>query len=119
MPKELRTAFISYTRRGGAAVAERLRALLTDNGIRPWQDRTHLRGGEDYWQRIEEAIRACSYLVMVVTPDAFSEERRVLRREWYTARSAGTCVVPVKGSADMRLDSEALPRWLKSRHIVD
>ena len=78
-----------------------------------------MRGGEDFWQQIEQAIRRCSYLVMVLTPDAFGEERRVLRREWYTARSAGTCVVPIKGVPDMNLADDALPRWLKSRHIVD
>jgi WD40 repeat protein len=119
MPKEPRTAFISYTRQSGAAAAERLRHLLAANDIRPWQDRTHLRGGEDFWQQIEHAIRRCSYLVMVLTPDAFGEERRVLRREWYTARNAGTCVVPIKGIPDMNPADDALPHWLKSRHIVD
>jgi WD40 repeat protein len=119
MPKDPRTAFISYTRQSGAAAAERVRDLLVTNDIRPWQDRTHLRGGDDFWQQIEHAIRRCSYLVMVLTPDAFGEERRVLRREWYTARSAGTCVVPIKGIPDMNLADAALPRWLKTRHIVD
>jgi WD40 repeat protein len=119
MTKEPRTAFISYTRQGGAATAERVRHLLATNDIKPWQDRTHIRGGEDFWQQIERAIRRCSYLVMVLTPDAFGEERHVLRREWYTARSAGTCVVPIKGIREMNLADNALPRWLKSRHIVD
>ena len=68
MPKDPRTAFISYTRQGGAAAAERVRHLLATNDIKPWQDRTHLRGGEDFWQQIEHAIRRCSYLVMVLTP---------------------------------------------------
>jgi WD40 repeat protein len=118
MAKEPRTAFISYARRGGSEAAERLRDLLAANDIRAWQDRTHLRGGDDFWQQIEQSIKRCSYLVMVVTPDAFDEERRILRREWYTARNAGTCVIPVKGVRDMDLD-DALPRWLKSRHVID
>ena len=78
MLKDPRTAFVSYTRQNGAAAAERVRDLLAMNGIKPWQDRTHLRGGEDFWQQIEKAIRRCSYLVMVLTPDAFGEERHVL-----------------------------------------
>ena len=119
MLKDPRTAFISYTRQSGAAAAERVRHLLAMNGITPWQDRTHLRGGEDFWQQIEHAIRRCSYLVMVLTPDVFGEERRVLRREWYTARNSGTCVVPIKGIPEMKLADDVLPRWLKSRHIVD
>ena len=119
MTKDPRTAFISYTRQSGAIAAERLRELLTNNGIKPWQDRTHLRGGDDFWQQIELAIRRCNYVVMVLTPDAFGEERQILRREWYTARSAGTCVVPIKGAPELNLSDNAIPRWIKSKHVVD
>ncbi|HEV8367688.1 MAG TPA: NB-ARC domain-containing protein, partial [Pyrinomonadaceae bacterium] len=119
MTKDSRTAFISYTRQSGAIAAERLRELLTNNGIKPWQDRTHLRGGDDFWQQIELAIRRCSYIVMVLTPDAFGEERQILRREWYAARSAGTCVVPIKGTPGLNLADDAIPRWIKSKHVVD
>jgi WD40 repeat protein len=119
MTKDPRTAFISYTRQNGAIAAERLRVLLTNNGIKPWQDRTHLRGGEDFWQQIEQAIRRCNYVVMVLTPDAFGEERQILRREWYTARSAGTCVVPIKGVPDLNFSDNNIPSWIKSKHVVD
>ena len=62
MTKEPRTAFISYTRQGGAATAERVRELLIKNDIKPWQDRTDLHGGDDFWQKIERTIKSCSYL---------------------------------------------------------
>jgi TIR domain len=86
MPKDPRTAFISYARKGGAAAADRVRELLVGNGITPWQDRTHLRGGDDFRTKIEQAIAAYSYVVMVLTPDAFGEERQFLRDEWHMTR---------------------------------
>src|SRR4051812_28439100 len=96
------SAFISYTRQGGAACAERLRALLAGHGIPVWQDRTHMVAGVDFWRQIESAVERCSHLVMVLTPDILEGDRRVLRQEWYTARRVGTCVIPVMGAPGMQ-----------------
>jgi hypothetical protein len=49
--------------RTAAKAAARARTL-TANGITVWQDRTHMRGGEDYWQQIEQAIERCGSLVI-------------------------------------------------------
>src|SRR5262245_44947128 len=119
MTKKAQTAFISYTRRSGSACADRLQTLLTDQGIGVWQDRTHMVAGVDFWRQIETAIESCSHLIMVLTPDAFEGDRQILRREWYTARKVGTCIIPVMGVPEMRADDERLPRWLPSRHIYN
>ena len=85
-------AFISYTRQQGARVANRVLDLLkTEHGFKIWQDCSHMRGGGDFWRQIREAIERANYLIMVLTPDAFEEDRRVLRDEWLTAR---TCRLP-------------------------
>jgi hypothetical protein len=83
MAKEPGTAFISYTRQGGAACAERLHRMLREQGLGVWQDRAQMIAGVDFWRQIEEAIERCSHLVMVLTPDCFEGDRRVLRQEWY------------------------------------
>jgi TIR domain len=74
MPRDY-DAFISYTRQQGASLAEVVLELLRGQDFKVWQDRTHMRGGEDFWRQIEAAIEHAHYLIMVLTPDAFEGDR--------------------------------------------
>ena len=78
MPREY-DAFISYTRQQGAPVAQQVLDLLKRLGFKIWQDRTHMRGGDDFWRQIETAIERAHYLIIVLTPDTFESDRVVLR----------------------------------------
>src|SRR5262249_21659058 len=54
-----------------------------------------------------------NYLIMVLTPDAFEGDRRVLRDEWLTARRAGCRVLPVEEHNAIRFSDPAVPTWLR------
>ena len=107
-------AFISYTRQQGAPLAQRVLDLLNDEHFKVWLDRSHMRGGEDFWRQIETAIERARYLIMVLTPDAFEGDRQVLRNEWLTARRRGCAVLPVfDGDSLVNFSSPTVPAWLK------
>ena len=112
-----RDAFVSYTRQQGAGVADETCRLIQDARLSVWQDRSHMRGGEDFRRQIEEAIEGCYYLVMVLTADAFRGDREVLRSEWLTARRRGVPILPVFRGLDWK--DEAVPRWLSRLHCHD
>jgi WD40 repeat protein len=110
-------AFISYTRQEGAGVAEETSSLIQGAGLSVWQDRSHMRGGEDFRRQIEEAIEGSHYVVMVLTADAFRGDREVLRGEWLTARRRGVPILPVFRGLDWK--DEAIPPWLSRLHCHD
>lgn len=97
-----RGVFISYSRSGGEAFAQRLRMRLEREGIPLWQDRVGLEGGRDWWLQITEALNKVEYMVLVMTPNALCSP--IIRKEWRYARQQGVCVYPVKGVADAKLD---------------
>jgi hypothetical protein len=49
---------------------------------------------------------------MVLTPDAFEGDRRVLRDEWLTARRRGCHVLPVHEQGAIDFSSPTMPPWL-------
>jgi hypothetical protein len=57
-PSEPSRVFISYARKDGAALAQRLHQDLTDEGFVVWLDVQRLTGGDIWRQEIAEAISA-------------------------------------------------------------
>lgn len=112
-------AFISYTRQQGTAVAKRVINLLQGENFRIWQDCSHMRGGDDFWRQIEEAIERARYLVMVLTPDAFTDDRTVLRNEWLTARRRGCRILPVFEAGAIDFNDLCTPAWLRKLDCYD
>ena len=91
--------FISYSRKDGQEFAAELRRDLEEKGFSLWQDLVALRGGQDWWSQIEEALRSktVEHFVLVVTPAA--HESGVIRREIRLARQEGKEVSPIKCSS--------------------
>ena len=113
-------AFISYTRQQGAVLAQSVFDLLKENQFKVWQDRIHMRGGEDFWYQIETAIENAHYLIMILTPDAFEGDRQILRDEWLTARRRGCAVIPVFSQTNpIDYASSSVPAWLKQIDCYD
>ncbi|HEX6318877.1 MAG TPA: toll/interleukin-1 receptor domain-containing protein [Burkholderiales bacterium] len=104
--------FISYARRDGAALAERLEADLRDRRHEPWRDRAEIEGGDDWSREIERAIDRCDGLVALLTKEAYGS--RICRAELQRALRKEKYVVPllVQKDADRPLDLEA-------RHYLD
>lgn len=107
--KERNGVFISYATGDGTAFAEGLRTALTTNKIDVWQDVIKLRGGDNWWQQIVEAITSVNYVLMVLTPLAL--ERATVQKEWRLARQEGVRVLPILASPDVPI--ERLPRWMQ------
>ncbi|MFN8529029.1 MAG: NB-ARC domain-containing protein [Anaerolineae bacterium] len=101
--------FISYATGDGTAFAEGLRAALTAHHIDVWQDVIKLRGGDNWWQQIVEAITSVKYVLMVLTPLALG--RPTVQKEWRLARQEGVRVLPILASPEVTIDS--LPRWMQ------
>ena len=104
--------FISYARRDGAALAQRLEVDLRQQGHEPWLDRTDIAGGESWSREIEDAINGCESLLAVLT--AGSYESSICRGEQLRALRRGKRIVPLlaQGSADR-------PVYLEGSHYLD
>jgi WD40 repeat protein len=111
--------FISYARSDGETAAHQLRQRLEleHPEITLWQDRVRMQGGVGWWKQIAEALESVEYLVLVMTPSAFSSE--TCQREWRYAKQHGVCVYPVIGSSAQDLNYDTIPRWMRNVHIYD
>jgi len=90
--------FISYARRDGAALAERLQSDLTKQGFDTWLDTQRLRGGATWTREIESALDQANYVLVLLTHGSYISE--ICRSEQLRALRKGTCVIPVKGQHD-------------------
>ena len=111
--------FVSYARSDGKASAKRLSERLRTEGFSLWRDLADMEGGRDWWQQIEEAIRAVEYLILVITKAALCSE--YVRKEWRFARQEGRCVIPILADKDLTgsVAFRALPGWMQRAHFVD
>jgi hypothetical protein len=73
--------------------AELLRIRLEQVGFTVWVDTSKLRAGEDWRTEIDESIRSCSALLVVVTPTARQSE--YVTYEWAFAWGVGVKVIPL------------------------
>jgi HEAT repeat protein len=107
-------AFISYARRDGRDLAERLYRALKENGLRPWRDERDLNPYQDMNVGIERAIRTARYVVVLLTPDVTREESFV-RREIVQSLLRKKPIIPLIGPdfdpADVPININGLT-WL-------
>jgi len=107
--------FISYARKDGEEFALKLLQEIEAENIPCWLDRAEMKGGQDWWNQIKDALNVVEYLVLVMTPGAIKSEWT--RKEWIYARQQGVCVFPV--IAAQGLDFKSLPRWMRDVHFYD
>jgi len=108
--------FISHATQDGTSFAQGLRAALEQEGVFVWQDVIQLPRavGDDWWKKITDAIDHVNYVIMIITPAAF--DRETVIKEWRYARRIGVCVIPVKASPD--LDLQTIPRWMSKAQFA-
>jgi len=83
--------FISYSREDGH-FAEILSEKIQSAGFVPWKDQ-ELRAGEEWRNKIDQAIKDSFVLISVLTPQ--SRTSGYLNYEWAFALGAGVVVVPL------------------------
>lgn len=84
--------FISYShedRFAAGALAQRLETL----GYRPWIDYSSIRGGDNWQQRIHEALDQSRALIVLLTPDSIGSDW--VRQEVLMAFEANRRVIPL------------------------
>ncbi len=104
--------FISYARRDGETLAQRLQTDLRAAGHEPWMDRREIAGGDTWSHEIEDAINACEALVAVLTAGAY--ESSICRGEQLRALRVGKRIVPLLAQA-----SADRPVYLEGAHYLD
>ena len=104
--------FISYARRDGAVLAQRLEADLRLQGHEPWLDRKGIEGGDSWSREIEDAINTCESMLAVLT--AGSYESSICRGEQLRALRRGKRILALLAQGDAER-----PVYLEESHYLD
>ncbi|MCX6599800.1 MAG: NB-ARC domain-containing protein, partial [Acidobacteria bacterium] len=87
--------FISYARRDGAALAQRLQRDLEAAGFDAWLDVQRLRGGASWTVEIEQAIDRSGVLLAILTRGSYESD--ICRAEQLRSLRLGKSVIPLLG----------------------
>src|SRR5664280_2315550 len=97
-PSEPLRVFISYARKDGAALAQRLQKDLNEKGFDAWLDTHRIGGGRVWSTEVEGAIKSCSVMIALMTPGSYGSE--ICRSEQLIALDQGKRVIPVLAATD-------------------
>ncbi len=73
--------FLSYAAQDAEA-AQRICEALCSAGVEVWFDRSALRGGDMWDQRIRREVRDCELFVPVISANTTSRREGYFRLEW-------------------------------------
>ena len=73
-PSSPSRVFISYARKDGAALAQRLKDDLEKNGFDAWLDIQRIGGGRIRSAEIESTIKSCRVTVALTNPGSYASE---------------------------------------------
>src|SRR5438874_13666277 len=89
--------FISYARKDGAQLAQRLQADLSAKGFDVWLDTQRLHGGASWTDEIERAIDRSRVVLALLTPGSYASE--MCRAEQLRSLRKGRAVIPLMAQA--------------------
>ncbi|WP_353063802.1 NB-ARC domain-containing protein [Tunturibacter psychrotolerans] len=104
--------FISYARKDGAALAQRLQSDLTKHGFDAWLDAQRIGGGAVWSMQIEREIDTRQVMIALLSPGSYSSE--MCRAEQLLALDHGKRVIPV-----LAVTSSGRPVYLYARQYRD
>lgn len=108
--------FISHSRRDANA-AQSLAKLCTETGAEIWLDRWEIHQGENWRERLDEAIRRANIFLVLVSSAAQSD-RPWQSREW-TAICERKWIRPDIRIIPIRLDESEVPAFLSGLEALD
>ena len=99
--------FISYARKDGAALAQRLQKDPTEQGFDAWLDTQRIAGGATWTTDIEHALDEAELVLALMTSGSYVSE--ICRAEQMRAMRKQKCVIPLMAQpvADVPLHLEA------------
>src|SRR5271169_2937480 len=92
LPTE-RRVFISYARKDGAALAQRLQKDLKEQGFDAWLDTQRVSGGATWTTDIEHALDEAEFVLALLTNGSYVSE--ICRAEQLRALRKNKCVIPL------------------------
>jgi hypothetical protein len=106
-PSEPSRVFLSYARKDGAELAQRLKYDLENNGFDAWLDTRRIASGAVWTNEIEVALDRAEYVVALLTQGSYVSE--ICRAEQLRALRKHKCVIPLmaRSGADVPLHLEA------------
>src|ERR1039458_4317255 len=102
-PPEASHVFLSYARKDGATLAQRLKGDLEKQGFDPWLDKQRIAGGAVWADVIESALDQAEYVVALLTQGSYVSE--ICCAEQLRALRKGKCVIPLMLRAATRRPS--------------
>src|SRR5215469_6914152 len=111
-PSEPSRVFISYARKDGAALAQRLQSDLGKEGFDVWLDTQRLTAGDIWSSEIEQAIDRADVVLALLSAGSFTSD--ICRAEQGRALDKGKCVVPLRVQSDCDI-----PLQLQTRQWLD
>ena len=86
--------FISYARKDGWDMADKLEAWIEDDiGLAAFRDTTTLTWGDDWKNKIDRYIEECFAMIVIVSPEAATSNN--VTYEWAYAMGQGKHVLPL------------------------
>jgi tetratricopeptide (TPR) repeat protein len=106
-PSKRPRVFISYARKDGAALAQRLQQDLNEQGFDAWLDTRRIQGGAIWTTDIEHALDEAEFVLALMTSGCYVSE--ICRAEQLRALRKHKCVIPLmaQSGADVPLHLEA------------
>ncbi|MBZ5520925.1 MAG: TIR domain-containing protein [Acidobacteriia bacterium] len=94
----MKKIFISYARKDGAELAQRLQSDLKARGYDAWLDKQRIKGGASWTTDIETAIDEAKFVLALLTPGSYVSE--ICRAEQLRSLRKGKVVIPLKAHRD-------------------
>ena len=98
MPPSEPRIFISYARKDGAALAQRLQSDLSTAGFDAWLDTQRIAAGAVWSTQIEQEIDTRQVTIALLSPASYKSE--ICRAEQLRALDHGNRVIPVLATKD-------------------
>src|SRR5271166_5692369 len=94
MPPSARPrVFLSYARKDGATLAQRLQKDLNEQGFDAWLDTQRIEGGATWTTKIEVALDDAECVLALLTTGSYVSE--ICRAEQLRALRKHKCVIPL------------------------
>jgi energy-coupling factor transporter ATP-binding protein EcfA2 len=90
--------FISYARKDGSNLAQKLQTDLIKCGHEVWLDKSDIAPGTDWSQEIEQAIESCNVAIALISEGAFAS--KICRSEHLLCLDKGKQIIPVLVQSD-------------------
>ena len=118
MTRNAPTVFLSYTKSDRDTVGK-LYKKLTNAGFKPWMDQEDLKAGEEWENKIKDAIRSSNYFIACLSKDSINKQG-VIQKELRLALDVRREMPESKiYLIPIRLEECDIPSSLREIHYVD